>query len=373
VGETLALSRQDDFFKTWDTLASLKERFREKTRLGVTGVEKSLTRGEITTFLERVRKVLEAGLSRASTPDGLCISYYINEVAEYEKLPLRPKSEDPDATPVQHVRALRFKQIPLSLFLEGPVHALRVVRGPEAARALYLAVKKSELYDRKLKMFKLNVPLLKETYEIGRNKIFTPGWLENESVFLHMHYKFLLELLRTGLAQEFFAEMKTGVVAFLDPVVYGRPPSENSSFIVSSRFPDPRLHGSGFMARLSGSTAEWITIIFHMGLGDKPFRIVEGALRFEPKPTIARWLFTTKAENGFDKNTFALKLFGKTWLVYQNPSRQNTFSGKGLTPVRYRLLYDNGREAVHEGAYLPEAQARELRDGMLARVTIELR
>jgi hypothetical protein len=373
VGETLALARQEDFFKTWDTLASLKERFRERTRLGVSGMEKALSRGEIVTFLDRVRKVLEAGLARACDADSLCGTYFINEVTEHEALPVRSKSEDPDTSPVQHVRALRFKQIPLSPFLEGPMHAMRVAGGIAEAKKIYQAVRNSDLYDRKLKMFKLNVPLVKESYEIGRNKIFTPGWLENESVFLHMHYKFLYELLRAGLCQEFFTEMKTGVVAFRDPKIYGRSPLENSSFIVSSRFPDPRWHGRGFVARLSGSTAEWISIIFYMGLGPRPFRETGGELRFEPKPTLARWLFASKADGEFEKNSFGLKLFGKTWLVYHNPSRQDTFSGKGLLPLRYRLRYEDSHETVHEGAYLPDALARDLRDGKLARLDVELR
>ncbi len=195
---------------------------------------------------------------------------------EHEKLPLRINPEDPDAPPVQYVRALRFKQIPFSAFLEGPVHALRVMHMPKQAKRLYQAVKGSELYDRKLKMYKLNVPLTKESYEIGRNKIFTPGWLENESIFLHMHYKFLFELLRSGLAEEYFAEIKNGVVAFLDPGRYGRSPLENSSFIASSRFPDARVHGTGFVARLSGSTAEWISMVFYMGMGAQPFQWVHG-------------------------------------------------------------------------------------------------
>jgi hypothetical protein len=372
VKEALALARPDDFFKTWDTLASLRERFREKTRLGVSGVEKNLPREEIEAFFMQVESSLSAGLSRAFTRDGLCSTYFINEVADYEKLPSHPGSTDPDSAPVQHVRALRFKQIPLSPFLEGPVHALRVVRDTKQAKRIYRAVKSSDLYDRKLKMYKLNVPLIKESYEIGRNKIFTPGWLENESIFLHMHYKFLYEILRSGLAEEFFAEMKHGIVAFLDPEVYGRSPFENSSFIVSSRFPDPRIHGTGFVARLSGSTAEWISMVFHMALGRQPFRWKDGQLRFEPAPTLAQWLFTKKVEDGFEKDTFGIKLFGKTWVVYENPARRDTYAGKGLHPVRYSLRYEDGRETVHEGKSLPDGPARDLREGKLSRVTVKL-
>jgi hypothetical protein len=271
------------------------------------------------------------------------------------------------------VRPLRFKQIPLSLFLEGPVHALRGIRDTAAARKLYQAVKASELYDRKLRMFKLNAPLIKESFELGRNKVFTPGWLENESVFLHMHYKFLLETLRSGLAEEFFVDIKTGLVPFMDPRVYGRSILENSSFIVSSRFPDKRLHGAGFVARLSGSTAEWISMVLHMGLGSRPFRWENQQLRFEPQPTLARWLFMRKAVGDFEKDTFGFKAFGQTWIVYHNPGRRDTFGKGRAVPAGYHLKFKDGKEEHLEGALLPDPLARALRDGKLARLTIELR
>jgi hypothetical protein len=372
VKETLALANPDDFFKTWDTLTSLRERFRDKTRLGVSGEEKNVTREEIEAFLTQIEKTLSSGLSRAFTPAGLCVSYFINEMVEFEKLATPPTSKEANEAPLQYVRALRFKQIPLSPFLEGPVHALRVAKDPKRAKRIYQAVKASDLYDRKLKMYKLNVPLVKESYEIGRNKVFTPGWLENESIFLHMHYKFLFEVLRSGLAEEFFAEMKNGIVAYRDPKVYGRSPLENSSFIASSRFPDPRVHGVGFVARLSGSTAEWISMVFHMALGAQPFRWKDGQMCFEPTPTLAKWLFTRKADGMFEKNTFGIKLFGKTWIVLHNPSGRDTFAGKGLRPVSYRLHYDDGRECLHKGHFIPDGLARDLRDGKLHRVSIEL-
>src|SRR5438876_6929254 len=108
------------------------------------------------TFLDRVRKVLEAGLARAVRPDGLCVTYFINEVAEYEKLPVAGRSEDPEAATTQTVQARRFKQIPLAVYLEGPVHAIRVARSRDEAKKIYSAVRNSDLYDRKLKMYKLN-------------------------------------------------------------------------------------------------------------------------------------------------------------------------------------------------------------------------
>ena len=78
---------------------------------------------------------------------------------------------------------------------------------------------------------------------IGRLVGFSPGWFENQSIWLHMSYKFYLELLRGGLYLEFFNEIKTGIVAFMNPNIYGRSPLEVSSFIISSAFPDEKLHG----------------------------------------------------------------------------------------------------------------------------------
>jgi hypothetical protein len=369
VGEALAIARADDFFKTWDTLSSLRERFRERTRLGLSGEEVEWSREEAASFLAVSARVLDAGLQKAFLPNGMCLTYFINEPVKYELLPL-PVASEPGQAPVQTVKVLEFKQVPVSAFLEGPVHALRTAASVEDARKIHQAVKSSELYDHKLKMFKLNVPLVKESFEIGRNKIFTPGWLENESVFLHMAYKYLVEELRSGLVKEFFEDFKHQCVAYLDPAVYGRSPLENSSFIVSSRFPDARLHGGGFAARLTGAAAEWITLVLFMGLGQQPFQWTQGGLRFSPRPTLAGWMF--KKTGDFGKDAFGFKIFGKTWIIYRNPGRQDTYGEKPLTPRRYRLRYVSGKDLVHEDSFLPDAFARDLREGQLDRIVIDL-
>ena len=86
---------------------------------------------------------------------------------------------------------------------------------------------------------------------------FSGRLVENESVWLHMEYKYFLELLRRGLPKEFFTEIQGALVPFLDPVSYGRSILQNSSFIASSAHEDKNLHGQGFVARLSGSTARF--------------------------------------------------------------------------------------------------------------------
>jgi hypothetical protein len=221
-------------------------------------------------------------------------------------------------------------------------------------------------------MYRVNVPLDAESMEIGRIRVFAPGWLENESIFLHMHYKYLLETLRSGLAAAFFNDLKRGLVAFHDPAVYGRSPLENSSFIASSRFPDAATHGCGFVARLSGATAEWISMLLHMGLGAAPFRMEAGALRFEPKPVLADWLFTTDPASRFGADSFGFKLFDRTWIVYRNPQRRSTFGDGAVAPVGFDVQHADGTRSSHVGAALPQSLSTALRAGELASVSIRL-
>lgn len=371
---THALKAADphDFFATWDQLASAREAFRHNTRLGIAGATQKFAVEALLDFVAVVQTTLTRGLDKARDAQGLPISYFIHEVVQHEVLASEPAAQGvKNEVPATYVRALKFRQEPVSAFLEGTVQALRSVASVEEAKALYRAVRTSMLYDVKLGMYRVNAPLDAMSFEIGRSKIFAPGWLENESIFLHMHYKFLLETLRSGLAEEFFADLRRGLVAFQDPAVYGRSPLENSSFIASSRFPDAKVHGTGFVARLSGATAEWISMVLHMGLGAAPFVMQAGELRFKPQPVLADWLFSTEPINGFAANSFGFKLFGHTWVVYANPKRQNTFGVDAVKSASFELNYLDGQQQ-HGGDCLPESLALDLRDGKLKCLVIHL-
>ena len=326
VTQILIQADTGDFFASWDRLASRREAFRAQTRLGIGGEELRLSANGVLPFLDAVDHVLAQGLARAVDADGLPVSYYTHALVRFEQLPAAGGSAN------GQIRPLAFTAQALAPFLEGSVHALRSAGGEAPARRLHQAVRRSALHDAELGMYRVNAPLDEYSFEIGRSRMFAPGWLENESIFLHMHYKFLLETLRSGLAAEFFDDLRTGLVAFHSPQTYGRSPLENSSFIASSRFRDPKAHGVGFVARLSGATAEWISMVLHMGLGGTPFRVVDAALRFEPRPLLADWLFTTIAAEGFDANSFGFKLFGHTWIVYVNPTRGATYGSSPVTP-----------------------------------------
>jgi hypothetical protein len=245
-------------------------------------------------------------------------------------------------------------------------------------------VRSSELYDKALGMYKLNASLENEPFEIGRSRVFTPGWLENESVWLHMEYKFLLEVLKRGLYEEFFRDLKSALIPFQDPARYGRSTLENSSFITCSRFFDEKLRGNGFVARLSGATAEFLQMLLIMNMGKRPFSLEGNELVFKPSPVLESPFFSDKARQidftfksgkrrvALAAGSYAFSLFEHTLVIYENPKRHDTFGETGVKPVRYTVSYSEGRENVVDSKILGEPYARDLRKGAIETVSIML-
>jgi hypothetical protein len=99
-----------------------------------------------------------------------------------------------------------------------------------------------------------------------------------------MTYKYLLGLLKAEAYDAFFEAMNDGFTCFMDPLIYGRSPLENSSFIATTNNPDPSKHGQGFFARLSGSTAEVISVWKRLLLGKTLFSVVNNQLQFQIVP-----------------------------------------------------------------------------------------
>jgi hypothetical protein len=349
------LSTESDALKYWQKSNDLKEHYRHTIRYGIKGHEKPLTVGEIRKLVDGIIERCDAGALRARYDNGLFATYYYHEVMEYDLLDKSHQGQ-------HHVRPKAFKRHDLPLFLEGFVHALRAEGASTEALALYKAVRSSSLYDRKLGMYKVNADLSKESDEIGRTRIFPAGWLENESIWLHMEYKYLLELLRCGLTKEFFEEMRRAMIPFLDPEVYGRSILQNSSFIVSSAHEDKNLHGQGFVARLSGSTAEFLHIWLLMNMGLKPFSLDEqGRLTLKFEPLLPSWLFA---------RSYSFKLFAKTLVTYHNPRAKDTFGAQGVKAQKIVLSYPNRKSIEVAGSVLGEAHARDVREGLLEKIDV---
>lgn len=356
-------------FYYWDNAVSVKEKYRERVRLGFTGNEKSLSAHEMTEMLKIFLSKTEAAIKKAYMPSKKTYAtYIINEVTDFKET-----GKIDVVTGLPLVKPTGFKSTEMPLFLEGIVHAMKSEKDTKKSKALYSTLKKTGLYDKKLGMYKINEPLGDISKEVGRCSIFTPGWLENESIWLHMEYKYLLEILKSGLYKEFFDEFRKCLVPFMKPEVYGRSIFENSSFIVSSVFPDKRLHGKGFAARLSGSTAELLSMWISMNIGDKPFFLnKKGDLMLRFRPVLPAWLFTKKAQEGFPKNSFAFRFLNKTTVVYHNPRMKNT-AGKNSVKTRFIVLrYDNGKKLEIKKDVIESPYSQDVRDRKVKRIDIYL-
>jgi hypothetical protein len=258
-----------------------------------------------------------------------------------------------------------FKPVVLPLFLEGPVRALKVQPNAATARPLYEQVRASPLFDRKLRMYKVNASLEEQPHAIGRARAFTPGWLENESIWLHMEYKYLLEVLKVGLYQEFFEDFKQVLIPFQDPKVYGRSPLENSSFIVSSAHPDESLHGAGFVARLSGSTAEFLSIWNVMMAGERPFFLKDRQLQLAFKPALPGWLFD-------ESGTVTFTFLGSCQVVYHNPQKYDTYTAGGLEPYKIALFTADDQLVEFYGGVIGAPEAEMVRAGQVKTIDVFL-
>lgn len=244
---------------------------------------------------------------------------------------------------------------------------MKTVSSTEKLQEIYMKVKQSELYDSYLQMFKISGSLKHMGQEIGRMVAFSPGWLENESIWLHMSYKFYLELLRGKLYDAFYLEISTGLVAFMDSNRFGRSPLEAASFIVSSAFPDKKLHGAGFLARLSGSTAEFLSMWIILTQGHQSFYLnnnenEKNDLMLKLSPILAKWLF-------YEDGTASFTFLGKIHVIYHNPLLLDTWN---LQPISYILTMNNNEIITIQGDAIPSPYALNVRNLEVKQIDVTL-
>jgi hypothetical protein len=378
-------------FIYWDESCTIREDFREKTIFGISGKENAMKISKVKEFLDISMKLLDGIFTdtrrnKVFHKKGVCYTYFQNEVKKYEHIYSDGKKNEYalNRSGLPLVTPLKFSHRPLPLFLEGSVHLMKVKK--EMAGKIYKDVKQSGIYDKKLKMYKTSESIATESFEMGRARAYLPGWIENESIYLHMEYKYLLELLRSGLHTEFFKEIKNTLMPFLNPEVYGRSILEGCSFIVSSAFPDKELHGRSFQPRLSGATAELLTMWMIMVAGQNPFFLDEsGELRLKLAPVLPGWLFTEKkgthtvyTEDGISMDIevpadcFAFKFLGKTIVVYHNDKRKNTYGRSGTKISSYTLKYFDGKTHESLSGILNAEFANDVRDGHVERMDVFL-
>ncbi|MBN2830109.1 MAG: cellobiose phosphorylase [Candidatus Cloacimonetes bacterium] len=377
-------------FNYWDSATTLKEQYRKRTRLGISGREIQISFEQVVSLLKSGLKRVEDGISRAWNREQNVIStYFINKVIKHELIYTTAANGEQvvkrNANGLPCFKALKFELVHLPLFLEGPVHFLRTCEDRTVSQELVQNIRLSGLFDTKLKMYKVNESLKDQPMEIGRARTFSPGWFENESIWLHMEYKYMLEVLRNELHEEFFDDFKNVFIPFLKPEIYGRSILENSSFIVSSGNPDSSIHGNGFVARLSGATAEFISILMHMATGRTPFSIdVNGDLILMLKPILPKWIFTKNNKEKrlylrekwqnitFPANSFSFVYLGEVLVIYHNPGNRDTFGKESIKPISYTLEFKDGSRKIINNSYLSGDLAKAVRDRLIVRMDVLL-
>lgn len=367
--EDLPLDVPPELFNYWDVVASARENYRNDVQYYFSGNETTVSADKVVSMVDRWIDEVELGIDRAMKlgshgykddgTSGISPAYFSYDVTKWKL----NKGRNDKGLPFVNALAMKVGRFPL--FLEGPVRYMKTIQDDvNSTEDVYGKVLGSGLRDDGLKMYTISANLKGQSFDMGRMMAFSPGWLENESIWLHMSYKYYLQLLRGKLYEQFFSEMKGGgMLPFMDPDVYGRSLMECSSFLASSAFSDPARHGRGFAARLSGSTAEFMTIWFLMFVGPEPFFLNKnGKLEMQLVPALPSWLFEDEENEGTRDDdghlTVSFKLFSSIRVTYHNPEGEDLF---GVAPTGYKVTLKDGNAVHVKKSTLPTEVAMAIR------------
>lgn len=341
--------------KTDDYSVRIKavEEYRQAIRFGLNGQIDSMAYANIKSYLLHLKELIQDSIDKLyKETNGLLPTFLRYEVDQYEYI------KDENLNNKIHegfslVQPLSYKRKMLPIFLEAPARLLKTNIGKDKLLYMHEQIKKSDLYDSNLNVYKTSVCLNEESHEIGRIHAFTKGWLERESNFLHMTYKYLLGLLKAGLYDEFYEEIKDNLVCFMKPEIYKRSTLENSSFIATSNNPDPSIHGKGFFARLSGSTVEALNMWTLMMTGDKPFKYIDGNLVLDLQPKLHKSFFK-------EDKTVSFTFLKDIKVTYICNNVENTYDRYDVRKIEVKN--DDETVIVHEPLIRGDL-ASKIRDG----------
>ncbi len=346
--------------RLFEKAQDLKEAFDEALYDFVSGQDLIFESKKVKDSLLAIHDRLENAIDKAiGVGDGILPSYFVHEAKEYKLL----EGKFHPVNGMQNVQVTEWTYRPLPKYLEAPARYMKQLKDKDAAKDMYDKIKVSGMYDEALKMYVTSESLEEETMEIGRARAFVPGWLERESVFMHMEYKYLLGMIKSGLYDEFFDAVKTALPPFMDPKVYGRSTLENSSFIASSRNPNPANHGRGFVSRLTGTTSEMTTMWLKMMTGDRLFTLEGQELVFGLHPILPSDFFDQKGQ-------VSASVLGHLMVTYINEKGLNTYGKDGVQPVSYQLVYPDGRE--HVASKVTGSYAEDIRSGKVNQLIVTL-
>ncbi len=352
---------QSSEFDRWDYRMTHLEHYRDQLEH-----EQEVITNQAVHYLDVLKIIsqdLKEAMLKAKDIDPIYPTYLTYEATKYQEILDQHGQPKIGHYGLPLVKVIAFEVHPLPVFLEAPARYLKSLAGKDEAKAIYKKIKTTGLYDQKHQFYQTSVSLDDYGHEIGRIRAFTPGWLERESNFLHMTYKYLLGLLKAGLYDEFYEELKTNYTCFMDPKIYGRSPIENSSFIATSSNPDPKKHGQGFVSRLSGSTAEVLSMWRYMFFGKELFKFENGQLIFELKPKLSKTLF----KDGIVE----VKLFNKTQVIYHLEDDIDTYDATAY--VDKMTLHKNDEVCEISGSEVTGKWTRDIREGNVFKINVYIR
>lgn len=358
-----------ELFKYWNDVAAAREKYRKDVEYYFMGTTTEIAADDAITMLTAWFDQVQIGVGRAiqigskgiddDGSSGIPPAYFSYAVTEWEE----NGEKNAKGLPLANPKAMKVGTFPA--FLESPVRYMKLIQDDKGKMMdMYSKVLNSNLRDKLLKMYFISADLTGQSYDMGRMMAFSAGWLENQSIWMHMSYKYYLQLLRGKLYDEFYSEMKGGgMIPFMDPKIYGRSPMEFSSFIASSAFKDPSVVGRGFAARLSGSTAELLSIWRLMFIGPNPYIMNDkGKVEMQLIPAIPFWLFDAKDTPGKkdeDGNFIVgFKLFSTIPVTYHNTKGTDLFD---VSPVKYIVTMEDGSSNQVDGAIIPTKLAIMIR------------
>lgn len=360
-----------ELFKYWDTVASARENYRNDVEYYFSGDTTEISAEDAIEMLTNWFNQVQIGVGRAMKigskgidddgTSGVPPSYFSYNITEWDTTDQR----NAKGLPLANAKAMSVGVFPL--FLEGPTRYLKLIKDDEEKmKDMYTKVLNSGLRDDELKMYFLSADLTGQSYDMGRMMAFAAGWLENQSIWMHMSYKYYLQLLRGKLYDEFYSEMVGGgMLPFMDPEVYGRSLMECSSFIASSAFTDPSVVGRGFLARLSGSTAEFLSIWRLMFMGPNPYFINDaGSVEMQLIPALPFWLFDDAKSGSPGKRDddgnyiVSFKLFASIMVTYHNTLGTDLLD---VSPKSYIVTMTDGSTVNVEGSSIPTETAVKIR------------
>jgi hypothetical protein len=116
------------------------------------------------------------------------------------------------------------------------------------------------------------------------------------------------------------------------------------------------------VARLSGSTAEFLSLWTSMMAGERPFLVSGGELQLKLSPALPGWFFT-------DPGIVSFRFLGHCDVTYHNPRRLDTYAD-GIEPRRIVLWPSDSESVGVEGHTIGAPYAEMVRSGDIGRVEV---